>query len=197
MSASEIDPRVAPILSPALRQTLDQARRRRESAANGRSLWAAVLNKEMAFERAFLNAGGTLLAGSDPTRWGGILAGFGDQRGLELLVAAGLTPEIAVKVATSNGASFLDDRSVGRIEPGRQADLVVVRGDAAKDISAVRNVELVFKDGIAYEPEQLLAAAAGTLEPTSSWSRLALPGGMPIALFIGLRLTRPARRKSR
>jgi imidazolonepropionase-like amidohydrolase len=188
---STLDPRVPPVLSPRLRETFDQARRRRQDPQAGQSWWSAALKKEKAFERAFVNAGGKLLAGVDPTGWGAILGGYGDQRELELLVDAGFTPEAAVKVASSNGARFLDDDSIGRLEAGRQADIVVVRGDVSKDISAVRNVELVFKNGVAYEPEQLVAAAAGTLDlPPSVWSKLLWPGGILLALLVGHGITR-------
>lgn len=122
-----------------------------------------VLSQEMAFERAFVSAGGTLLAGADPTGWGAVVAGYGDQRGLELLVSAGFSPEQAIAIATSNGAKFLHDRTVGRVAEGLQADLVVLQGNPSQQISDVRNVELVFKDGVAYDPEKLVAAAAGTL----------------------------------
>jgi hypothetical protein len=118
----------------------------------------------MAFERAFVAAGGHLMAGVDPTGWGGVIAGIGDHRQLELLVEAGLSPEMAIKVATSNGGMFLDpNHGFGTIAPDKAADLVVVRGDPSKGISAVRNVELVFKDGIAYDPTKLRAAAEGTV----------------------------------
>ncbi len=193
---SALDPRVPAVLSPRLRDTLDQARRRRRDPRAGQNWWVPALKREMAFERAFVNAGGKLLAGADPTGWGAVLAGYGDQRGLELLVDTGFTPEAAVKIASSNGARFLDDDSIGRIEPGRQADIVVVRGDVSKDISAVRNVELVFKGGVAYEPERLVAAAAGTLDlPQSIWSKLLVLAGILVALLVGRRLTRYARRK--
>jgi hypothetical protein len=92
-----------------------------------------------------------------------VVAGYGDQRGLELSVSAGLSPEQALAIATSNGARFLNDRTVGTIAQGMQADLVVLKGNPSHDISDVRNVELVFKGGVAYDPERLVAAAAGTL----------------------------------
>jgi hypothetical protein len=117
----------------------------------------------MELERAFVNAGGTLLAGADPTGWGAIVAGYGDERGIELLVAAGFSPEASIAIATSNGATFLKDPTVGRIAEGLSADLVVVQGNPSRRISDLRNVELVFKDGVAYDPGQLEAAAAGTL----------------------------------
>ena len=95
--------------------------------------WAALLKKEMEFEYAFVKAGGTLLAGCDPTGIGGTLAGFGDQREMELLVEAGFTPVEAIRIQSENGAKFLGvaDR-IGTIAPGKQADLVVVQGDPSK-----------------------------------------------------------------
>jgi imidazolonepropionase-like amidohydrolase len=126
--------------------------------------WSRVLKKEMEFERAFVAAGGQLMAGVDPTGWGGVIAGIGDHRNLELLVEAGLKPEMAIKVGTSNGAKLLDSKETfGTIAPGKSADLVIVRGNPSENISAVRNVELVFKDGIAYDPTKLRAATEGTV----------------------------------
>ena len=51
-----------------------------------------VLKNAMAFERAFVEAGGLLGAGVDPTGMGGALPGYGDQRNYELLIEAGFTP---------------------------------------------------------------------------------------------------------
>src|SRR5579862_9444202 len=73
------------------------------------SPWTVLLNREMRFERDFVRAGGLLLAGEDPTGNGGNLAGFGDQRELELLVEAGFTPLEAIHIATANGAAFLGE----------------------------------------------------------------------------------------
>jgi imidazolonepropionase-like amidohydrolase len=161
---SEVDRRVPELISARLQDTFQQARdRRKDRAKAGQSLWAGVLGQEMAFERAFVNAGGRLLAGADPTGWGAVVAGYGDQRGLELLVSAGFSAEQSIAIATSNGANFLKDRTVGRIAEGLQADLVVLQGNPSQHISDVRNVELVFKDGVAHDPESLVASAAGTL----------------------------------
>jgi hypothetical protein len=74
----------------------------------------------MAFELAFVRAGGLLLAGPDPTGNGGVLPGFGDHREVELLVEAGFTPVEAIQVATANGARYLGrlDR-IGTWKPAR------------------------------------------------------------------------------
>jgi imidazolonepropionase-like amidohydrolase len=139
-------------------------------SARARIEWAAqfhlthLLRKEMEFERAFVHAGGTLLAGADPTGNGSVLAGFADQRELELLVEAGFTPLEAIRIATANGAEFLGiaDR-VGSIAVGKQADVVVVRGDPSRNISDIRNIEIVFRKGIGYSPQKLMAEIHGVV----------------------------------
>ncbi|HEU5237109.1 MAG TPA: amidohydrolase family protein, partial [Pyrinomonadaceae bacterium] len=86
-----------------------------------------LIRKSMEFERAFVAAGGLLIAGLDPTGNGGIVAGFGDLREVELLVEAGFSPVEAIKIASFNGAKFLgEDSRVGSIAVGKQADLMIV-----------------------------------------------------------------------
>ena len=128
------------------------------------SPWPKVFALEMAFERAFVQQGGTLLAGLDPTGYGGVIAGYGDQREVELLVEAGFAPIEAIQIATMNGARFLgEEREIGSIEPGKAADLVLVKGNPATDIKDIENVVLVFKDGVGYDPARLVKAANGTV----------------------------------
>jgi len=127
------------------------------------SPWPALLKKEMEFERAFVKAGGLLIAGPDPTGYGGVLPGFGDQRQVELLVEAGFTPVEAIRIATLNGAQYLgrQDR-IGSLAAGKLADMVLVKGDPASSIADIRNVVTVFKDGVGYDPAKLLEAVRGT-----------------------------------
>jgi imidazolonepropionase-like amidohydrolase len=126
------------------------------------SPWSTLLKKEMQFERDFVKAGGLLMAGCDPTGFGGVLAGYGDQRNLELLVEAGFTPVEAIHIATENGAKWLgEDASIGTIAPGKAADIVVVDGNPAEKISDVEKVETVFKDGVGYDPVKLRASVQG------------------------------------
>jgi len=116
----------------------------------------------MALERAFVAAGGLLLAGPDPTGDGGVLPGFGDQREIELLVDAGFTPLEAIRIATLNGAIYLGrDQSIGSIAPGKNADLVVLKGDPSHNINDIENTEIVFKDGVGYDSQKLLDSAKG------------------------------------
>lgn len=123
---------------------------------------ARVLKKEMQFERDFVKAGGLLMAGSDPTGYGGSVAGLGDQRGLELLVEAGFTPEEAIKIATSNGAQFEGRlNTVGTIAAGKNADLVLIDGNPSVNIADVENVEVVFKNGIGFDSAKIFEAMKG------------------------------------
>jgi imidazolonepropionase-like amidohydrolase len=123
-----------------------------------------LLRTEMDFEHDFVKMGGTLLAGCDPTGDGSTLAGFGDQREVELLVDAGFTPVEAIQIATENGAEFLGiaDR-VGTLRIGKQADFIVVDGDPAHNISDIEKVKLVFRKGVGYDPVELLDGISGVV----------------------------------
>jgi imidazolonepropionase-like amidohydrolase len=128
------------------------------------SPWPAAFKKELEFEYAFVQAGGLLLAGLDPTGMGGVIAGFGDQREVELLAEAGFTPLEAIHIATANGAQFLGEMDrIGTIAAGKQADLVVIKGDPSKKIEDIENVETVFKDGIGYDSAKLIEAVRGVV----------------------------------
>ena len=158
----ELDPRMPDVLSE---DALADCRKRlaADKADTPRSRgWEAVLKREMEFEREFVKAGGLLITGVDPTGWGGVVAGFGDQRGVELLVQAGFTPEEAIRIATLNGAMFLgEDSRIGTLATGKQADIVIVRGNPAANIRDIRNVQLVFKDGVGYDPAKLIESVRG------------------------------------
>lgn len=124
----------------------------------------ALLKKEMQFEHDFVRAGGVLLSGEDPTGYGGALAGFGDQRQVELLVEAGFSPLEAIHIATQNGAEFLGESDrVGTLKAGKMADLVVIKGDPSQKIEEIENVELVFKDGIGYDSQKLTESVHGSV----------------------------------
>jgi len=124
----------------------------------------ALLKKEMEFERAFVQAGGLLLAGPDPTGYGGVLPGFGDQREVELLVEAGFTPVEAIRIATLNGALYLNRADkIGTLEPGKAADMILIKGNPAQNILDIEKVETVFKDGLGYDSAKLIESVRGTV----------------------------------
>ena len=154
------------VLNPRMLNVMNTDARVRYLTARSRiaadSPTAALVRKSMDFERAFVNAGGLLMAGLDPTGNGGIVAGFGDLREVELLVDAGFTPLEAIKIASFNGAKFLgEDAHIGSISPGKQADLMIVKGNPAANISDIEKVEIVFKDGVGYDSEKLIQSVQG------------------------------------
>jgi hypothetical protein len=123
---------------------------------------ANIFKRDMQLEREFALAGGLLLAGPDPTGDGGVLPGFGDQREIELLVEAGFSPVEAIKIATLNGATYLGRQDqIGSLAEGKNADLVVIKGDPARHIEDIENVEIVFKDGIGYDSQKVLDSVKG------------------------------------
>jgi imidazolonepropionase-like amidohydrolase len=125
------------------------------------SVHRVTLAKAMQFDRAFVKAGGLLGAGADPCCVSAI-AGYGDQRNYELLIEAGFTPEQAVQIMTSNGATILGfDKQVGTIRPGMQADLVLLGGDPVTRPSDIRNTEIVFRRGIGFDSAKLRESVRG------------------------------------
>ena len=153
-----MNPRVFGVMSTDARVRYLTARARISSTSD----YVTLLRKAMDFERAFVAAGGLLIAGPDPTGNGGVVAGFGDLREVELLVEAGFTPLEAIKIASFNGAKFLgEDARIGSIAAGKQADLMVVKGNPAANISDIEKVEIVFKDGVGYDSEKLIQSVQG------------------------------------
>jgi imidazolonepropionase-like amidohydrolase len=129
-----------------------------------KSFYGVLFKQEMQFEHDFAKAGGLLMAGCDPTGYGGVLAGFGDQREVELLVEAGFTPAEAIHIATQNGAEYLGElQSIGSVAIGKAADLVVIDGNPAAEIEDIEKVETVFKDGVGYDPAKLRESVAGLM----------------------------------
>ena len=121
-----------------------------------------LLRQYMAMEKAFYDAGGLLVVGTDPTGGGDVVPGYANQRAIQLLIELGLSVEQAIEVATLNGARYLgrDDR-IGSVEAGKNADLVLMRGNPLDDVGAFREVRLVFKDGVGYDSERLFASVEG------------------------------------
>ena len=154
------------LLNPRMLNTMSTDARVRYLSSRARvqatSPALELIRKAMAFERAFVQAGGLLVAGLDPTGNGGVVAGFGDLRGVELLVEAGFTPVEAIKIYSLNGAKLLGEETrTGSVTVGKQADLMIVRGNPAANIRDIENVEFVFKDGIAWDTEKLIQSVQG------------------------------------
>jgi hypothetical protein len=143
------------VLLPQLRKQFEETHAR--TAKNQQSTYIKLFPKAMALELAFARAGGLLLAGTDPTGSGGVIPGYANQRQVELLVEAGFTPVEAIAISTRNGAQYLGRAArIGTIAVGKQADLIVIKGDPSRTIADIRNVETVFKQGIGFDPVKLI-----------------------------------------
>ncbi len=121
----------------------------------------ALFLKMMRHDLDWFRAGGLLGAGVDP--WGtGMLPGFGDLRNYEIFVEAGFTPSEAIQVMSLNGARILGEEGhYGSVALGKQADLVVIRGDIVAHPGDIYNITLVFKDGVGYDSNKLLDSSRG------------------------------------
>jgi imidazolonepropionase-like amidohydrolase len=151
-----VEDRVLAIMAPEVREAFLLRHEVLQANSEG-SPAGPVWRNVLAFEKAFVDAGGLLVAGVDPTGNGGAIPGFGDQRNFELLIEAGFTPVQAIEIMTANGARVLGEfDEVGSISPGKRADLVVIRGDPVSNPADIRNVSIVFKDGVGYDSAKLL-----------------------------------------
>ena len=155
-----LEQRVLDMLAPGARDEYLQSRA--DVAARDYAPMATIFPKAQAFERMFVEAGGLLAAGVDPTGMGGALPGYGDQRNYELLLESGFAPEQVIRIMSLNGARVLgEDDRFGSIEPGKLADLVVIDGDPVRRESEIRNVTLVFKEGVGYDAPALAESVRG------------------------------------
>jgi len=156
-----MDPRTLEAMAPEVRDAYVETVEQIGQNPN----WPFVedhLQKGMTFERGFVEAGGVLAAGVDPTGIGGAIAGFGDQRNYELLIEAGFSPPTVVRIMSANGAAILGvGDELGTIETGKLADLVVLEGDLEANPEVIKNVTIVFKDGVGYDSAKLIASVKG------------------------------------
>ena len=146
----------------ALAPQIKEAVEKNYKVAGNDSSDAALFKKEMTWEKQFVEMGGKLMAGVDPTGAGRTIPGYADRHVLELLVEAGFSLPMAVKICSLNAAEYLGrDKDIGSIEEGKRADLVLIDGDIQKDIHAVRNTEIVFRNGIGYDSKKLFESVKG------------------------------------
>lgn len=158
-----VEQRMFDVLDPvSVRDVMSVRKRVLSMPASARALARKAFANDVKFEIAFYRAGGVLTQGPDPTGYGATIAGFGDQRDIELLVQGGLTPEQAIQVATLNGAKSLGrDKSIGTISVGKNADLVLIHGNPVQNIDDIENVVTIFKDGVGYDSRALIRSVKG------------------------------------
>jgi imidazolonepropionase-like amidohydrolase len=132
-------------------------------SAKGPTAYDKAFANATKMEKMFYDMGGLLSVGTDPTGNGGTIAGYGNWRAIELLVDAdGFTPLEAIKIATLNGSIALGfDKIIGTIEAGKAADLLIIDGDPSKNISDLRKVQYVFKNGVGYNSKKLFDSVKG------------------------------------
>jgi enamidase len=151
------------MLMPELRQMYEEGWAGTPTSDNSKP-YATIFPKLMKLEKMFVDAGGTLVSGTDPTGYGGVIPGFSGKREVELLVEAGFTFPQALKIATLNGAHYLGrDADVGSLIVGKRADLAVIEGDPMRDTSALDRMPLVFKKGVGYSSAAIFDAMKGKI----------------------------------
>jgi imidazolonepropionase-like amidohydrolase len=156
-----LEPRTLDAMAPDVRAEYLTSRARL-SEPGSFSISPQVFRNAQQFELEFVKAGGLMAAGVDPTGNGGALPGFGDQRNYELLIEAGFTPVEAIRIMTLNGATILgEEKRLGSVTEGKLADLVVIKGDPVARPAEIRNVAIVFKEGVGYDPAKLVEACRG------------------------------------
>ena len=160
-----LSPAALDMLSPALRDLYETTWKKVQAMPASR---AKTMQEEFAkatrLEKKFVEAGGLLMAGSDPTGYGGVIPGFSSKRQIELLVQAdGFTFPQAVQIMSLNAARFEGDKDIGSLAVGKRADIVVIDGDPMKDITAVEHMPLVFKNGVGYDTAAIFKSMQGQI----------------------------------
>jgi imidazolonepropionase-like amidohydrolase len=146
-------------MSPEIKETLLKSYVRRQFRD---STSMKNFKKQMAWEKRFYEKGGKLAAGTDPTGAGRTIAGYANQRVIELFIEAGFSINEAIKIASLNGANYLEVADqTGSIEVGKKADLVLIDGDLEADVSTIRKMEIVFKDGIGFDSKLIFESMKG------------------------------------
>lgn len=148
---------LAPYLFEQMQTIYDQA-----INSSRDSLGLIGFKKEMKRILKYHSLGGKITVGTDPTGSGKTIAGYSNQRLIELLVETGFSIEEAIKLSTFNGAEYLGiEEETGTIEVGKAADLVLINGDLSKDISVIRKMEIVFKNGIGFDSKKIFESVKG------------------------------------
>jgi hypothetical protein len=154
------DLRVYEAMTPEVKESYLALRKQIDDGAFG--FTKVAFENFQQFERRFVDAGGLLASGVDPTGSDGTLPGFGDQRNYELFIVAGFDAATAIQIMTLNGAKILGvDDELGSVEVGKRADLAVIDGDLAAQPSRINHMTLVFKDGVGYDSAKLIEAVKG------------------------------------
>ena len=92
----------------------------------------------------------TVVAGTDLGK------GYSLHRELEIYNQAGIPAPEVLRIATLGAAQVMHmDRDFGSVSPGKFADMILVNGDPAANISDIRHIEIVIKNGVIFRPAEL------------------------------------------
>ncbi|MFI5238635.1 MAG: CIA30 family protein [Gemmatimonadales bacterium] len=152
------DPRFAPYISGASRQTINATFPKRQGSNTRYAFAQATVKQQLA-------AHVPILAGTDAGN-PGTGHGIALHREIELLVQAGLTPSQALAAATSVPARTFSLNDRGTIAIGKRADLILVRGDPTSDITATRDIVGIWKGGVKVTRTPIASLVATTSNPS-------------------------------
>jgi imidazolonepropionase-like amidohydrolase len=149
----DVDPALAPYVGRLPAQIERGARGGGLDAKGQRATFRASYAKMLELIARAWRRGITIVAGTDAT------AGMSLPRELELYVKAGIPAPDVLALATLGAARVMRvDSETGSVAIGKRADLVLVDGDPTRDISAVRNADVVICRGNVYYPNELFKA---------------------------------------
>ena len=117
-----------------------------------------ALEKHQEVVRILHESGGRVVGGTDCGAMAYPPPGFALLREIELLADA-IGTMSALRAVTHTAASYLRaERDLGAVAPGRYADFLVLKDDPIRDVRALRSLEQVYRGGVAYRPEDLIAS---------------------------------------
>jgi imidazolonepropionase-like amidohydrolase len=143
-------------------QFLEEVKNWHNSNTGRDSLRNLLYQKELYWIRKFHDMGGKLVVGTDPTGPGRTIAGYANMRTFEILHEAGFSITEAVKLCTKKGAEFLGlADETGTVETGKKADLILIDGYLPEDVTNIRKIETVFKDGVGFDSKKIFDSVKG------------------------------------
>jgi len=158
---------LAPLLARNLEQ-MERALAKMRGAAVEPGEWRAlverVLDKQRELVRRVHQAGGKIVGGTDPV-FADVLPGYGLHREAQHFVLAGLDELEAIRACSLSSAEALGlESELGSIAPGKLADLVVLEGDPATDITALGRTKMVYQAGARFSPDELRESVVGKIQ---------------------------------
>jgi cytosine/adenosine deaminase-related metal-dependent hydrolase len=113
-------------------------------------LYRASYANMMRMVKKLYDSGVQIVAGTDLTN------GYGLHRELEIYNQAGIPASEVLRIATLGAAQVMHmDKDLGSVSPGKFADMILVNGDPAANISDIRHIEVVIKNGAIFRPAEL------------------------------------------